>query len=60
MKYMISQNFQEILTHSEYTGLYQIIALILCILFFMILMIMVLIRPKTYYKEVEELPINAD
>lgn len=55
---MIPQNFKDILSNGENTGLYQTIALILFMIFFIGLVVMVFKKPKKYYSEEENAPLN--
>lgn len=57
---MIPQNFKDILSNTENAGLYQTLALIFFMLFFVALIIYVFSRPKRYYKEEEHAPLGDD
>ncbi len=57
---MIPQSFRDILNNSENTGLYQTLALIIFMLFFLGLVIYVFSRPKKHYKEQEHAPLDDD
>lgn len=57
---MIPQNFKDILSNTENAGLYQTLALIFFMLFFISLVIYVFSRPKKYYKEEAEAPLGDD
>ncbi|KQK26842.1 cytochrome C oxidase Cbb3 [Chryseobacterium aquaticum] len=57
---MIPQNFKDILSNTENAGLYQTLALIFFMLFFISLIIYVFSRPKKYYREEENAPLEDD
>lgn len=57
---MIPQNFKDILSNTGNVGLYQTLALILFILFFVSLIIYVFSKPKKYYREEEHAPLEDD
>lgn len=57
---MIPQNFKDILSNTENAGIYQTLALILFILFFISLVIYVFSKPKKYYREEEHAPLEDD
>ena len=57
---MIPSNFKDILANIEHAGLYQTIAMILFILFFLGTTFYVISRPKKYYNEVENAPLEDD
>lgn len=57
---MIPQNFKDILSNTENAGLYQTLALIFFMLFFIALVIYVFSRPKKYYREEEHAPLEDD
>lgn len=57
---MIPQSFKDILSNGEYTGFYQTLAMVLFILFFIGIVIYVFSRPKKYYKEDENAPLDDD
>jgi len=57
---MIPQNFKDILSNTENASLYQTLALIFFMLFFIALVIYVFSRPKKYYKEEEHAPLEDD
>lgn len=57
---MIPQNFKDILSNTENAGLYQTLALIFFMLFFVSLIIYVFSRPKKYYREEENAPLGDD
>ena len=57
---MIPQNFKDILSNTENAGLYQTLALIFFMLFFIALVIYVFSRPKKYYREEEHTPLEDD
>lgn len=56
---MIPQNFKDFLVNTENTGLYQMIALIFFLIFFISLIVLVFSKPKKYYKAVSELPFDG-
>ncbi|NAW52228.1 CcoQ/FixQ family Cbb3-type cytochrome c oxidase assembly chaperone [Elizabethkingia argentiflava] len=55
---MIPQNFKDILSNGENGGLYQILALILFMMFFIGLIFVVFKKPKKYYRERENAPLE--
>ncbi len=57
---MIPQNFKDLLTNTENTGLYQTIALIFFMIFFISLIVLVFSKPKSYYKETSESPLDSN
>ncbi|WP_426473873.1 cbb3-type cytochrome oxidase subunit 3 [Chryseobacterium balustinum] len=57
---MIPQNFKDILSNTENAGLYQTLALVFFMLFFVSLIIYVFSRPKKYYREEENTPLEDD
>ncbi|UOE36983.1 CcoQ/FixQ family Cbb3-type cytochrome c oxidase assembly chaperone [Chryseobacterium oryzae] len=57
---MIPSNFKDFLANAENTGLYQTVALILFMLFFLILLILVFSKSKNYYVEVSNLPLDKE
>ena len=57
---MIPQNFKDILGSVENAGLYQTIALILFILFFAFAVYQVMKKPKNYYQDQANLPLDKD
>lgn len=57
---MIPQSFKDILSNSENAGLYQTIALLLFMAFFIGLIFYVFSRPKKHYQEQEKAPLDDD
>lgn len=57
---MIPQSFRDILSNSENTGLFQTLALVIFLLFFIGIVIYVFSRPKKYYREEENAPLDDD
>lgn len=57
---MIPQSVKDILANGSNVGLYQTIAMILFILFFLGIVFYVFSRPKKYYEEEENSPLNDD
>ena len=57
---MIPQSFKDILNNGENVGLYQTIAMIIFILFFVGLVFYVFSRPKKHYTEEEHAPLDDD
>lgn len=55
---MIPQSLKDIISSGENTGLYQTIALILFLIFFVTLIVYVFSRPKKYYREEENAPLD--
>lgn len=57
---MIPQSFKDILSNGENVGLYQTIAMIVFIILFLGIVWFVFSRPKKYYKEEENAPLEDD
>lgn len=57
---MIPQSFKDILSGGENVGLYQTIAMLIFILFFIGLVIYVFSRSKKHYTEEENAPLDDD
>ncbi len=57
---MIPQNFKDILTNGDHAGLYQTIAMLLFILLFLGIVYYVFSKPKKYFSEAEEAPLEDD
>ena len=57
---MIPQSVKDILANGSNVGLYQTIAMMLFILFFLGIVFYVFSRPKKYYEEEENAPLNDD
>ena len=57
---MIPQSFKDMLSSGEYTGLFQTIAMIIFIILFLILTWYVLSRPKKYYDQEANAPLEDD
>lgn len=57
---MIPQSFKDILSSGENVGLYQTIAMIIFMLFFLGIVFYVLSRPKKFYNEEENAPLDDD
>ncbi len=57
---MIPQSVKEILGNSEYAGLLQTISMFLFIIFFLGILYWVFSRPKKYYDEEANAPLNDD
>ena len=57
---MIPQSFKDIVSNVENAGLLQTIAMIIFILFFLTVIYVVLNRPKKYYNEEENAPLEKD
>ncbi|WP_124640262.1 MULTISPECIES: cbb3-type cytochrome oxidase subunit 3 [Amniculibacterium] len=57
---MIPQSFRDILSNGENSNLFQIIALLIFIVFFVGLIIYVFSRPKKYYDEEANAPLDDD
>ncbi|AZI19526.1 cbb3-type cytochrome oxidase subunit 3 [Chryseobacterium taklimakanense] len=57
---MIPQNLRDILSNEQYTGLFQTIALIIFMLFFIGLIIYVFNKPKKHYDEAAHTPLEDD
>ena len=57
---MIPQSFKDIVSSVENAGLYQTIAMLIFILFFVGLVFYVFSRPKKHYQEQENAPLEED
>ena len=57
---MIPQSFKDIISNGENVGLYQTLAMIIFLLLFCGIMWFVFSRPKKYYEEQENAPLNDD
>lgn len=57
---MIPQSFRDILSNGENAGLYQTIALLIFMAFFIGLILYVFSRPKKHYQEEENAPLDDD
>lgn len=57
---MIPENLKDLVASGQETGLYQTIAMLLFIIFFIGLLIYVFSRPKKYYQEIAEEPLKDD
>lgn len=57
---MIPQNFKDVLANVQNAGLMQTLAMILFILFFASLIYVVMSRPKKYYRDAENAPLEKD
>lgn len=57
---MVPQSFRDILASGEHVGLFQTIAMLIFILFFLGLVFYVLSRPKKHYTEEENAPLDED
>lgn len=57
---MIPQSFRDILSNGENAGLYQTIALLIFMIFFIGLILYVFSRPKKHYSEEERAPLDDD
>ncbi|MEJ8589893.1 CcoQ/FixQ family Cbb3-type cytochrome c oxidase assembly chaperone [Riemerella anatipestifer] len=55
---MIPQNFKDILSNTEGTGFYQSLALILFIIFFIGVVYYVMSKPKKYYQDEANAPLD--
>ena len=55
---MIPQSVKDILGNGENVGLYQTIAMVLFIIFFLGIVYYVFSRPKKFYEEQENAPLN--
>ena len=56
---MIPQSFKDIVSNVENAGFFQTLAMIIFILFFLVVVYIVINRPKNYYKE-ENAPLEKD
>lgn len=57
---MIPQNFKEILGNSDNAGLYQTLAMLLFLFFFLGIVYYVFSRPKKHYDEEAHAPLEDD
>lgn len=55
---MVPQSFKDILSNGENATLYQIIAMLIFVAFFTGLIIFVFSRPKKFYREQENAPLD--
>ena len=55
---MIPQNFKDILSSGEYAGIFQTIAMVLFILLFLGIVAYVFTRPKKFYTDQENAPLD--
>ncbi len=55
---MIPQNFKDILNNASNTGFYQSFAMVLFILFFCGILWYVFSKPKKYFNDVSQLPLD--
>ena len=57
---MIPSNIKDILANIDNAGFYQTLSMIIFIIFFIIIVLYVLSRPKKHYSEVEKAPLEDD
>jgi len=57
---MVPQNFKDIISNGENVGLYRTLALILFVMFFIALVFVVFKKPKKYYRDRENAPLEDD
>ncbi|AFR34981.1 cbb3-type cytochrome oxidase subunit 3 [Riemerella anatipestifer] len=57
---MIPQNFKDILSNTEGTGFYQSLALILFIIFFIGVVYYVMSKPKKFYQDEANAPLDDE
>ena len=57
---MIPQSFKDIVSNVENAGFFQTLAMIIFILFFLVVDYIVINRPKKYYSEEENAPLEKD
>lgn len=57
---MIPENLKDLVASGQETGLYQTIAMLLFIIFFVGLVIYVFSRPKKHYQDIAEEPLKDD
>lgn len=57
---MIPQSFKDILANGDNANLFQIIAMIIFIIMFLILIWYIFTRPKKYYNEEANAPLDDD
>ena len=57
---MIPQSIKDILANGDNVGLYQTVALILFLIFFLGIVYWVISRPKKYYDEEANAPLDDD
>ena len=57
---MSPQSFKDIVSNVENAGFFQTLAMIIFILFFLVVVYIVINRPKNYYNEEENAPLEKD
>jgi len=57
---MIPQNFKDIVSSGDGVGIYQTLALVLFMLFFVGLVLIVFRKPKNYYRDRERASLEED
>lgn len=57
---MIPQSFKDIVSNADGVGFYQTVALIIFMIFFVGVVVYVFSRPKKYYSEQENAPLDDD
>ena len=57
---MIPQSFKDIVSNVENAGFFQTLAMIIFILFFLVVVYIVINRPKNYYNAEENAPLEKD
>ncbi len=57
---MIPQNLKDIISNEAYTGLFQTLALVIFLLFFLGVVVYVFSRSKKHYNEVANAPLDDD
>ena len=57
---MIPQSFKDIVSNVENAGFFQTLAMIIFILFFLVVVYIVINRPKNYYNDEENAPLEKD
>ncbi len=57
---MIPQNVKEIVSNEQFSGLFQTLALLIFMIFFIGLIIYVFKKPKRYYDDAANAPLDDD
>ena len=57
---MIPSNFKDILAHIENAGIFQTLAMLIFIIFFLSTVYYVMSRPKKHYSDVEKAPLEDE
>ncbi|MBF5027861.1 cbb3-type cytochrome oxidase subunit 3 [Planobacterium oryzisoli] len=57
---MIPQNVKDIVSNEQFTGLFQTLALLIFMVFFIAVIVYVFSRPKKHYDEAANAPLEDD